>query len=40
MSEYGHKLKFDADGKAVCPESKVAYKLKEGIVSKIIDLTV
>ena len=34
MSEYGHKLKFDKDGKAVCPESKVIYELKDGVVSK------
>ncbi len=34
MSEYGHKLKFDQDGKAVCPESKVFYKLKDGVVQK------
>jgi UDP-2-acetamido-3-amino-2,3-dideoxy-glucuronate N-acetyltransferase len=34
MSEYGHKLKFDKDGKAVCPESNVVYELKEGVVTK------
>jgi len=34
MSEYGHKLKFDKDGKAVCPESNVVYELKDGIVHK------
>ncbi len=34
MSEYGHKLKFDKDGKAVCPESKVVYELKDGVVLK------
>jgi UDP-2-acetamido-3-amino-2,3-dideoxy-glucuronate N-acetyltransferase len=34
MSEYGHKLKFDKDGKAICPESKVTYELKDGIVRK------
>ncbi len=34
MSEYGHKLKFDADGKAVCPESKEEYRLENGGVSK------
>ncbi len=27
MSEYGHKLKFDAAGIAVCPESKQEYTL-------------
>jgi UDP-2-acetamido-3-amino-2,3-dideoxy-glucuronate N-acetyltransferase len=35
MSEYGHKLKFDAEGIAECPESKEKYQLKEGKVSKI-----
>ncbi|MEO8149317.1 MAG: acyltransferase [Bacteroidia bacterium] len=34
MSEYGHKLNFDADGIAVCPESKEKYLLKNGNVSK------
>jgi len=36
MSEYGHKLKFDKDGKAICPESKVVYELKDGIVRKTL----
>lgn len=35
MSEYGHKLKFDASGIAVCEESKEKYKLENGKVSKI-----
>lgn len=35
MSEYGHKLKFNAEGMAVCPESKEKYQLEKGIVSKI-----
>jgi len=35
MSEYGHKLKFDADGLASCPESGDRYKLENGKVSKI-----
>jgi UDP-2-acetamido-3-amino-2,3-dideoxy-glucuronate N-acetyltransferase len=34
MSEYGHKLKFDKDGKAICPESSVVYELKDGLVRK------
>ena len=34
MSEYGHKLKFDHEGKAICPESKAEYLLKDGVVSK------
>jgi UDP-2-acetamido-3-amino-2,3-dideoxy-glucuronate N-acetyltransferase len=35
MSEYGHKLKFDDNGHATCPESSEQYLLKEGKVSKI-----
>lgn len=36
MSEYGHRLHFDEDGIAVCPESNEKYKLTdEGQVIKI-----
>ena len=35
MSEYGHKLKFDQDGNAVCPESGEKYKLNNNRVTKI-----
>jgi len=35
MSEYGHKLKFNSEGFAVCPESHVQYLLENGVVSKI-----
>ena len=35
MSEYGHKLIFDADGFAICPESGERYRLENGKVSKI-----
>lgn len=35
MSEYGHKLKFDVKGFAVCPESKERYRLENDIVTKI-----
>lgn len=35
MSEFGHKLKFDADGMATCPESGQRYHLKDGRVSRI-----
>ena len=35
MSEYGHRLNFDKNGMAVCPESKEKYQLKEGKGSKI-----
>ncbi len=34
MSEFGHRLNFNADGIAVCPESKEKYELKDGIVNK------
>jgi len=34
MSEYGHKLKFDTEGKAKCPESGQEYLLANGKVSK------
>jgi UDP-2-acetamido-3-amino-2,3-dideoxy-glucuronate N-acetyltransferase len=34
MSEYGHKLKFDASGWAQCPESKEWYKLNDNRVVK------
>jgi UDP-2-acetamido-3-amino-2,3-dideoxy-glucuronate N-acetyltransferase len=37
MSEYGHKLKFDAAGIAVCPESQEKYRLENDHVQKIID---
>ncbi|MFA5326691.1 MAG: DapH/DapD/GlmU-related protein [Prolixibacteraceae bacterium] len=35
MSEYGHKLKFGAEGLAVCPESKEQYRLENNQVTKI-----
>ncbi|MCF8255938.1 MAG: N-acetyltransferase [Flavobacteriales bacterium] len=34
MSEYGHRLSFDTNGLATCPESKEIYQLKNGRVSK------
>lgn len=36
MSEYGHKLKFDEAGVAICPESGDKYRIVDGNVSKII----
>jgi len=36
MSEYGHRLNFDAAGLASCPESGERYRLENGMVSKII----
>ena len=37
MSEFGHKLKFNSEGIAICPESKERYQLLNGKVSKITD---
>lgn len=34
MSEYGHKLKFNPEGMAVCPESQEKYILADGKVNK------
>ena len=34
MSEYGHKLNFDSDGVATCPESGERYRLNKGKVCK------
>lgn len=36
VSEYGHKLIFDASGTAICPETKDQYLLINGTVSKQI----
>jgi UDP-2-acetamido-3-amino-2,3-dideoxy-glucuronate N-acetyltransferase len=35
MSEYGHKLEFDENGTAVCPESNEKYELKNETVKKL-----
>jgi UDP-2-acetamido-3-amino-2,3-dideoxy-glucuronate N-acetyltransferase len=35
MSEYGHRLTFNADGHAICPESSQEYKLENKIVNRI-----
>lgn len=35
MSEYGHRLEFDPEGIAICPESNETYKLLNHIVKKI-----
>jgi UDP-2-acetamido-3-amino-2,3-dideoxy-glucuronate N-acetyltransferase len=34
VSEYGHRLNFDANGEAICPESSEAYHIKNNLVSK------
>lgn len=36
VSEYGHKLVFDSNGEASCPESGQRYCLKDGKVEEII----
>ncbi len=35
MSEFGHRLAFDKNGVAQCPESKENYKLENGSVTKL-----
>ena len=35
VSEYGHKLKFDENGFATCPESGQQYKLEDGEVREV-----
>jgi UDP-2-acetamido-3-amino-2,3-dideoxy-glucuronate N-acetyltransferase len=35
ISEYGHKLKFDENGNAICPESQQKYRLENNKVKRI-----
>ncbi len=35
VSEYGHKLNFDANGIGICPETAQIYSLKDNIVTRI-----
>lgn len=35
MSEYGHRLQFNEEGIAVCPESKEQYLLRNNSISKV-----
>jgi UDP-2-acetamido-3-amino-2,3-dideoxy-glucuronate N-acetyltransferase len=35
MSEFGHRLNFNDQGLAICPESNVKYQLREGKVDKL-----
>ncbi len=37
MSEYGHKLNFDKNGEAFCPEANERYKLENGRVTKMFE---
>jgi len=39
MSEFGHRLNFDENGIAACPESGETYQLKNGRVSKDLSST-
>lgn len=36
VSEYGHRLKFDEEGLAICPETQQRYQLKENKVIRIV----
>ena len=35
VGEYGHRLNFNTDGIAICPESKQKYQLKDNKVTRI-----
>lgn len=35
VSAYGHRLHFDSNGKAVCPESNTLYQLDQTIVKEV-----
>ncbi len=35
MSEFGHRLEFDKNGQAICPESEEVYLLENGTVRKV-----
>jgi UDP-2-acetamido-3-amino-2,3-dideoxy-glucuronate N-acetyltransferase len=35
VSEYGHRLDFDSNGIAVCPETNQKYQLSENSVSRV-----
>lgn len=35
MSEFGHRLQFDTEGLATCPESGQTYRLNNGTVNRI-----
>ena len=37
LSEAGEKLRFDADGKAVCPRTGKRYRLENGLVRDVTD---
>jgi UDP-2-acetamido-3-amino-2,3-dideoxy-glucuronate N-acetyltransferase len=35
ISEYGHRLKFNSEGIAICPESNEKYLLKNNMITKL-----
>ena len=35
MSTHGHRLQFDAEGMATCPESGETYHLSQGAVKRV-----
>ena len=35
VSEYGHRLEFDSEGIAYCPETSQKYKFEKGVVTRI-----
>jgi UDP-2-acetamido-3-amino-2,3-dideoxy-glucuronate N-acetyltransferase len=35
VSEYGHRLNFDSNGIALCPETAQEYKFENGSVTRI-----
>lgn len=37
MSEFGHRLNFNENGLAICPESHEKYRIENNKVSKVID---
>ena len=36
VSEYGHRLNFNANGLAICPETNQEYELKENTVRRVL----
>ena len=36
VSEYGHRLNFDENGLAVCPETQQEYELKDNRVRRVL----
>jgi len=40
MSEYGHRLHFNEENIAICPESKEKYKIENEFVRKYEDLVI